>query len=63
MSELLRGFERALSPFLVAASFGLGEEALASEASEAAAGDVYGRLVCGHAEEFVQLAGSEHLMG
>ncbi|MEV6486150.1 DUF6368 family protein, partial [Streptomyces sp. NPDC051576] len=33
-------FERALSPFLVAASSGLGEEALASEASEASAGDV-----------------------
>ncbi|MFE7953480.1 hypothetical protein, partial [Streptomyces sp. NPDC057426] len=29
-----------LSPFLVAASSGLGEEALAGEASEAAAGDV-----------------------
>ncbi|MFE0582846.1 DUF6188 family protein, partial [Streptomyces sp. NPDC058874] len=31
--------ERTLSPFLVAASSGLGEEALAGEASEAAAGD------------------------
>ena len=52
-----------LSPFLVAASSGLGEEALAGEASEAAAGDVDGCLVGGHAEEFVQLTGSELLVG
>ncbi len=32
---------------------------MSGEASEAAAGDVDGRLVGGHAEEFVQLAGSE----
>ncbi|MFF8619325.1 hypothetical protein ACF07K_42985, partial [Streptomyces sp. NPDC015350] len=56
-------FQWTLSPFLVAASSGLGEEALASEASEAAAGDVDGRFVGGHAEEFVQLTGSKHLVG
>ncbi|WP_405954884.1 transposase family protein [Streptomyces phaeochromogenes] len=56
-------YERTLSPFLVAASSGLSEEALAGEASEAAAGDVDGRLVGGHAEEFVQLTGSELLVG
>nr|WP_229869010.1 group II intron reverse transcriptase/maturase [Streptomyces chryseus] len=55
--------QRSLSPFLVAASSGLGEEALAGEATEAAAGDVDGRLVGGHAEEFVQLANSEYLVG
>ncbi|WP_411573638.1 hypothetical protein [Streptomyces fradiae] len=32
---------------------------MAGEAAEAAAGDVDGRFVGGHAEEFVQLAGSE----
>ncbi|MDQ0604855.1 hypothetical protein QF037_009200 [Streptomyces canus] len=47
--------ERALSPFLVAAWSGLGEEALAGEASEAAAGDVH-RVVGGHAEEFVRFS-------
>jgi len=36
---------------------------LAGEASEAAAGDVDGRLVRGHAEEFVQFTGSERLAG
>ncbi|WUK10146.1 hypothetical protein OG871_02170 [Kitasatospora sp. NBC_00374] len=55
--------EWTLSPFLVAAASGLGEEALASEASEAAAGDVDGRLVGGHAEEFVQLACPECVGG
>ena len=54
---------RTLSPFLVAASSGLGEEALAGEASEAAAGDVDGCLVGGHVEEFVQVTGSEDLVG
>ncbi|MFD6133333.1 IS5/IS1182 family transposase, partial [Streptomyces diastaticus] len=34
----LRPSQRALSPFLVAASSGLGEEALAEETSEAGAG-------------------------
>ncbi|MDX3763690.1 hypothetical protein PV684_53180, partial [Streptomyces sp. AK02-04a] len=53
-----REVEWTLSPFLVAASSGLSEEALSDEASEAAAGDVDGRLVGGHAEEFVQLTGS-----
>ena len=52
-----------LSPLLVAASSGLSEEALAGEASEAAAGDVDGCLVGGHTEEFVQLTGSEPLIG
>ncbi len=55
--------QRALSPFLVAAPSGLGEEALPSEASEAAAGDVHGRVICVHAEEFVQLTDPEHLVG
>jgi hypothetical protein len=55
--------QRALSPFLIAASSGLGEEALAGEASEAASGDVDGRVVGGHAEEFVQFADSECLVG
>ncbi|BDH07249.1 hypothetical protein HEK131_44760 [Streptomyces seoulensis] len=36
---------------------------MAGEASESAAGDVDGRLVGGHAEEFVQLTGSELLAG
>ncbi|MER7820266.1 hypothetical protein, partial [Streptomyces sp. NPDC096153] len=37
-SRVPERLERTLSPFLVAASSGLGEEALAGEASEAAAG-------------------------
>src|SRR6478752_8766402 len=40
--------KRSVSSFLVAASSGLGEEALAGESSEAAAGDVDGCLVGGH---------------
>ncbi|WP_162911700.1 ATP-dependent nuclease [Streptomyces koyangensis] len=55
--------ERALSPFLVAASSGLGEEALAEETSEAGAGDVDGCLVGGQVEEFVQLTSTERLVG
>ncbi|MCX5327986.1 hypothetical protein [Streptomyces sp. NBC_00140] len=55
--------EWTLSPFLVEASPGLSEEALADETSEAAPGDVDGRLVGWHAEEFVQLTGSECLVG
>lgn len=54
---------RALSPFLVAGSSGLIEEALSGEASEAAAGDVHARLVGGHAEEFVQVTDPECLVG
>jgi hypothetical protein len=52
-----------LSPFLVMASFGLSEETLAGEASESAAGDVDGRFVGGHAEEFVQPTDTEDLVG
>ncbi|MEU8625064.1 hypothetical protein [Streptomyces sp. NPDC048669] len=42
--------QRSLSPFLAAAWSGLGEEALASEASEASAGDVDRCLDGGHVE-------------
>lgn len=42
-----------LSPFLVETASGLSEEALTGEASKAAAGDVHGRIVGAHAEEFV----------
>ncbi|MFH9576263.1 hypothetical protein, partial [Streptomyces sp. NPDC017230] len=38
-SPELDAFQRTLSPFLVAAASGLGEEALASESSQAGAGD------------------------
>lgn len=48
--------------FLVAASFGLGEEALAEEAYKAASGDVDCRLVGGHVGEFVQFPGPECLV-
>jgi hypothetical protein len=41
----------------------LSEEALTGEASEAAAGDVHGRVVGGHAEELVQLTDPERLVG
>ncbi|MFF5158021.1 hypothetical protein ACFY3N_17560 [Streptomyces sp. NPDC000348] len=41
----------------------MSEEALAGEASEAAAGDVDGCLAGGHAEAFVQFTGSELLIG
>ena len=66
MLDVLRGApasEWTLSPFLVVAAFGLGEEALAGEASEAAAGDVDGRLVGGRAEEFVQFTSPGCLVG
>lgn len=55
--------QRALSPFLVDASSGLDEDALTDEAAEAAAGDVYGGFVGREAEEFVQFAGAERLLG
>lgn len=65
--ERVTGIELALSealgPYLVAASSGLGEEVLASEASEASAGEIDRCLVGGHAEEFVQLPGSELPVG
>ncbi|MFI2436676.1 hypothetical protein [Streptomyces sp. NPDC018693] len=41
----------------------MGEEALAGEASKAASGDVQGRIVGSHAEEFVQFADPERLVG
>jgi hypothetical protein len=40
----------------------LSEEALTGEASKAAAGDVHGRVVGGHAKEFVQFTDSERLV-
>ncbi|MFJ2764503.1 hypothetical protein [Streptomyces prasinus] len=49
--------------FLVVTSSGSGEEALASEASGAAAGDVQGGVVGRHAEEFVQITDPEFLAG
>ena len=55
--------ERALSPFLVAASSGLFEESLADESSQAGASDVDRGLVGGQAEVFVQIADAEHLPG
>ncbi len=58
-----QAFEWTLSPFLIAASSGLGEETLTQEASEASAGDVDRCLVGGHAEAFVQLTGPELLIG
>ncbi|WP_158690533.1 hypothetical protein [Streptomyces sp. 142MFCol3.1] len=36
---------------------------MTGEASEAAAGDVHGRVVGAHAEEFVQITNPEHLIG
>ncbi|WP_425824812.1 recombinase family protein [Streptomyces fractus] len=56
-------YQRALSPFLVAASSRLGEEALAEETCEAGASDVDQCLVGGHAEEFVQLTRPELPVG
>lgn len=53
----------ALSLFLVAAASRLSEEALTGEASKAAAGDVHGRAVGGHAKEFVQFTDPERLIG
>jgi hypothetical protein len=41
----------------------LGQEALAGEASKAAAGDVHGGVVGGHAKEIVQFADPERLVG
>ena len=61
--QVRRASTRSLSPFLVEAPSGLGEEALASEAPEATAGDVHGWVVGGHAEEFVQVTDPEWLIG